>query len=181
MEIASVSATLSRQIGYQAPDKAYCLGLFHNCGVPLMMKEYPNYQEIVQESYSGCSSRVIDVENQHFKTNHAVVGYYVAKSWGLPHDLCEVIAEHHNVVDIFCNPNIHYDGAKKTLLAILKMAEHLCGVYEVIAHQPKDYEWNGIKQEVLAFVGFSELDFDDLVTEMENMGISGAAYHDHSA
>ncbi|MGG5874283.1 HDOD domain-containing protein, partial [Pseudomonas peli] len=33
--------------------------------------------------------RVVDTENRLLNTNHAVVGYFTAKSWNLPLHLCE--------------------------------------------------------------------------------------------
>lgn len=179
MDMASVCATIARQIGYQAPDQAYCLGLFHNCGVPLLIKAHANYRDVMEASYGGSTDRIIDFENQQLKTNHAVVGYYVAKSWSLPQELCEVIAEHHNAPDIFKDGAIPYNGAKKTLLAILKMAEHICGLYRVLGGKEEDHEWNQIKYPLLEFIGLSDIDYEDIVADMEAMGISAAgAYYD---
>lgn len=179
MDIASVCATIARQIGYQAPDKAYCLGLFHNCGVPLLVKAHSNYRDVVEASYGGQCERIIDYENQQLKTNHAVVGYYVAKSWGLPQDLCEVIAEHHNAPDVFREESpTPYEGGKKTLLAILKMAEHICGLHMVLGGKEEDHEWRRIKKTLLEFIGLSDIDYEDIAAEMETMGIaiSGSFY-----
>lgn len=181
MDIASVAATIARDIGFQSPDKAYCLGLFHNCGVPLLLRAHANYPEIMQESYSHPGERVIDTENRLLKTNHAVVGYFVAKSWSLPQDLCEVIAEHHSCEDIFReNTRATYDSGKKTLLAILKMAEHICSVHEVLGGAREDFEWNAIGEDLLAYVGLSVIDFDDMAARLENLGISQGSFHDFS-
>ncbi len=178
MEIASVAATIARDIGYQSPDKAYCLGLFHNCGVPLLMRAHADYADIMRESYAHPGERVIDTENRMLKTNHAVVGYFVAKSWSLPPDLCEVIAEHHSSEDIFRETTrATYDSGKKTLLAILKMAEHMCGLYAVLGGQDTDHEWDSISHDLLAYVGLSDLDFDDMAARLENLGISHGSFH----
>jgi len=183
MDIASVCATIARQIGYQAPDLAYSLGLFHNCGVPLLIREHANYPEVMKESYKCQDDRIIDTENRYLRTNHAVIGYYTAKSWKLPQDFCDVIAEHHNVKDIYNKElNKDYDPGKKTLLAILKMAEHICGLHNALGNQPIDHEWETIKESLLDFVGLSVMDFDDIASEMESMGIgSGTSYYDQSA
>lgn len=179
MEMATICASVSRQIGYQSPDKAYCLGLFHNCGVPLLMKNFPNYPEVMQSSYQNPEARVIDTENMLLKTNHAVVGYYVAKSWHLPTDVCEVIAEHHSAQGIFNSSAVYsYDGGKKTLLAILKMSEHICGLYEVLGKQKIDYEWEVLKPFVLEFVGLSTIDFDDIAEELRIGSGTSASYYD---
>lgn len=179
MDIASAAATLARAIGYQAGDKAYCVGLFHNCGVPLLYRAHDNYQAVLEESYRKPSPRIIDVENQHLKTNHAVVGYYVAKSWGLPADLCDVIAEHHSVENIFRHRASSYDHGRKTLLAILKMAEHICGLPQTLGNCEQDHEWDAIGEDLLMYVGLSELDFDDLAAQMENSGLAATGYYDH--
>ncbi len=183
MDIASVCATIARQIGYQAPDLAYSLGLFHNCGVPLLIKEHPNYPDVMKESYKCQDDRIIDTENRFLRTNHAVIGYYTAKSWKLPQDFCDVIAEHHNVKDIYNTElNKGYDPGKKTLLAILKMSEHICGLHNVLGKQSVDHEWEVIKESLLEFVGLSVMDFDDIAAEMESAGIgSGTSYYDQSA
>ncbi len=183
MDIASVCTTIARQIGYQSPDLAYSLGLFHNCGVPLLVKEYPHYPDVMKESYTGVDERIIDTENRLLRTNHAVVGYYTAKSWGLPQEFCDVIAEHHNVKDIFNTAlNKGYDPGKKTLLAILKMAEHICSIHTILGQHPTDLEWETVKEDLLEFVGLSVMDFDDIAAEMESMGIgSGTSYFDQSS
>lgn len=182
MDVASVAATIARDIGYQSPDKAYCLGLFHNCGVPLLMQAHAEYPDIMRESYARPGERVIDTENRLLKTNHAVVGYFVAKSWSLPPDLCEVIAEHHSSEDVFReNARASYDSGKKTLLAILKMAEHICGLHKVLGSSDEDYEWDAISHDLLAYVGLSDLDFDDMTARLENLGIGQGGFHDHSA
>src|SRR5690606_40113448 len=93
-----------------------------------------------------------DVENQHLNTNHAVIGYYTAKSWNLPKVLCDVIAEHHSATRYFTSDHIK-DSEGKTLLAILKLAEHICGNYHILGRQQVDLEWENIGTEVLTYLG----------------------------
>ena len=95
-DIAMIATNVAQQVGYQKPDLAYLLGLFHNAGVPLLMNRFEHYLDVVEKSYQDSPERIIDVENTLLKTNHAVVGYYIAKSWNLPKILCDAIAEHHN-------------------------------------------------------------------------------------
>ena len=80
MDIAVVSQNVARQIGLQETDNAYCLGLFHNTGIVLMKQRFPTYMDILQQAYAHNTERVIDLENHHFSTNHAVIGYYTARS-----------------------------------------------------------------------------------------------------
>lgn len=170
-DIAMVCATVAKQIGFSSPDEAYAMGLFHNSGIPLMMQRFDNYLSIMEEGYAETEKRIIDVENGVFNTNHAVVGYYTAKSWNLPLTICDVIAEHHSAESLFTNK----DGKsqeKKTLLAILKIAEHICGNYSILGGQPVDHEWERVSKDILEYVGLSTYDIEDMKENFKDMGIS---------
>ena len=172
-DVAMTCLTLAKRIGYHSPDEAYTLGLFHNCGIPLMLKRFPNYMSVLEEAYASTTGerRVVDTENRLLNTNHAVVGYFTAKSWNLPLHLCEAIASHHNALAIFTE-EASRDAQLKTLLAILKMAEHICASHRVLGNQPDDHEWQGIEQLVLEYVGLSEYDFENLRESIRDLGAS---------
>lgn len=171
-DVAMTSLSLAKRIGHPAPDEAYTLGLFHNCGIPLMLTRFPNYMDVLEEAYASASAetRVTDIENRMFNTNHAVVGYFVARSWKLPAHLCEAIANHHNALALFDDE--WSDAQIKTLLAILKMAEHICACHRVLGDQPDDREWEAVAQQVLEYVGLSEYDFDYLKGSIRELGVS---------
>jgi len=170
-DIAMVCATIAKNVGYPTPDEAYTLGLFHNTGIPLMMSKFDNYLSLMEKAYSGDYERVIDLENEQFNTNHCVVGYYTAKSWNLPDDICQVIAEHHNTEQVFSIKDTR-NQQQKTLLAILKVAEHMCGNYKVLGLQEEDKEWLNSKVDILEHLGLSSEDIDDLRDLFHNMGVN---------
>lgn len=170
-DIALVCANVAKKVGYPNPDEAYTLGLFHNAGVPLMMQRFDNYLEVMEEAYSGNYERVIDIENEKFNTNHCVIGYYTSKSWNLPLNICQVIAEHHNTLRIFSTK----DGRNqqlKTLLAILKVSEHICGNYRIFGQQEDDVEWDNSEKDILEHLGLTAYDIDDLKENLADMGIN---------
>lgn len=170
-DVAMTCLTLAKRIGYKSPDEAYTLGLFHNCGIPLMVKRFPNYMTVLEEAYYSASHerRVVDTENRLLNTNHAVVGYFTAKSWNLPLHLCEAIANHHNALSLF-EDDTGRDAPLKTLMAILKMAEHICSTYRVLGNQESDHEWESIQTLVLEYVGLSEYDFENLKETIRELG-----------
>ncbi|VVN96323.1 hypothetical protein PS691_02269 [Pseudomonas fluorescens] len=170
-DVAMTSLTLAKRVGSQAVDEAYALGLFHDCGVPLMLKRFPNYMAVLEESYASASAqwRVVDTENRAFNTNHAVVGYYTAKSWRLPEHVTNAIANHHNALAIFSEESSR-NSQLKNLLAILKMAEHICASYRVLGNQIDDHEWNSIGHMVLDYVGLSDYDFENLKESIRELG-----------
>ncbi len=170
-DIALVCATVAKKVGFPNPDEAYTLGLFHNAGIPLMMKRFDGYLSELQHAYASSYERVIDYENEKFNTNHCVVGYYMAKSWNLPTHLCLSIAEHHNTKQIFETKDGR-NQLQKTLLAILKVAEHICGNYKVLGHQNLDAEWENSSKDILEHLGLSNYDIDDLKEAFIDMGIT---------
>lgn len=174
-DIAQVSTNIAKQVGYPNPDLAYLLGLFHNCGIPLLMERFPNYLDVMQESYSHYDKRIVDIENLHLNTNHAVIGYYTAKSWNLPRILCDVIAEHHSALRYF-NSSDERDSEGKTLLAILKLAEHICGNYRILGRQELDHEWELIGTEVITYLGLGEYDIELMQANFAEMGIGATNY-----
>ncbi|WP_437880256.1 HDOD domain-containing protein [Pseudomonas sp. LRF_L74] len=170
-DVAMTCLTLAKRIGCEAVDEAYTLGLFHNCGIPLMLKRFPQYMTVLEEAYfsAGAEWRVVDTENRLLNTNHAVVGYFTAKSWNLPLHLCEAIANHHNALAVFTDDN-GKDAQLKNLLAILKMAEHICGCFQVLGNQEQDHEWASIRHLVLDYVGLSDYDFQTLKETIHDLG-----------
>ncbi|WP_077529228.1 HDOD domain-containing protein [Vreelandella utahensis] len=170
-DIAQVSAHVARAIGAKNPDESYAVGLFHNAGIPLMMERFPDYDDVMMESYARDEPRLIDVENRMLNTNHAVVGYYVAKSWNLPRHLCEVIAEHHNVQQVFAQTGTRAQE-RKTLLATLKIAEHVCGNFSILGQQEVDHEWQRLEQDVLIHTGLTQYDLEEMAQNFRDMGIT---------
>ena len=175
LEIAQAAAVIAKQIGFPNADEAYSLGLFHNAGIPLLMSKNREYSEVMKQAYASPDKRITDVENALISTNHAVVGYYVGKSWRLPRYICEAIHEHHNAQKVISDEKA--DGKKRTLLAVLKMAEHCCGTYRVLGAQEVDNEWLQISETVLMYSGLSEYEFASLKEHILELGLGAADYY----
>lgn len=174
-DVARASHLVAQRLRYNNPDMAYMLGLFHNAGIPLLMQRFSDYPQIISESYLLKEHRIVDTENKHYKSNHAVVSFYAARSWKLPPLLCQVIAEHHSAADIFTEKD-RTDPDEKYLLGILKIGEHLAGLFRSIGNNEDDLEWQQIEEAVLDYLGLSQFDYDDLVGYAADNGIGGQAY-----
>ena len=162
-DVAMTSLTLAKRIGSQTVDESYALGLFHDCGIPLMLKRFPHYMDVLEKAYAnaGPNCRVVDTENDALNTNHAVVGYFTAKSWRLPEHVTDAIANHHNALAIFQDDS-NRNAPLKNLLAVLKMAEHICASHKVLGNEDEDHEWDSIGHLILDYVGLSDYDFENL-------------------
>jgi HD-like signal output (HDOD) protein len=162
-DVANTSVVVSKYLGVGSPDEAYSLGLFHDCGIPLMMMKYPNYLDVLEKGYQDSDKRVIDAENEMYKTDHSVLGYYTAKTWKLPDHISEIISYHHCVTKIFDHDR-RVRTPKKDLLLILKISEHICASYRTLGSSSTDYEWERIKEDLL---GYGELVEDDIINMSE--------------
>ncbi|QJI37111.1 HDOD domain-containing protein [Pseudomonas sp. ADAK13] len=170
-DIAMTSLALAKHLSSENPDEMYALGLFHDCGIPLMMKRFANYFPTLETAYAEVSEnrRVVDYENIHFNTNHAVVGHYISKAWQLPDDLCISIAYHHNVIPIFKHKSPCTMRVKQHL-AILKMADNICKSSKILGNQKIDYEWKIVGAEILEQVGLSEYEFSQIKNDIIDFG-----------
>jgi HD-like signal output (HDOD) protein len=170
-DVANVSAALVKALGFGSPDEAYTLGLFHNCGIPILMDKYEDYIQTMQSAYNTDGVRITEVENKHYSTNHSVLGYMVARTWQLPEHMRIAIRDHHNFDRLDFNLESTNTEAD-TMLAVLKMAEHIAHVHVTLGKDHEDNEWNTIKKGVFNYLGISEADFFDIsdtITEQLNM------------
>jgi len=169
-DVANASVIVSKYLGIGSSDEAYALGLFHDCGIPLMMMKYPNYLDALESGYQDSKKRVIDAENEIYKTDHSVLGYYTAKTWKLPEHISEIISYHHCVNKVF-NQNRNGRTKKKDLLLILKIAEHICGSFRTLGSSSVDYEWERIKDDLMDYGKLVEDDILNMSDECKESGI----------
>jgi len=77
---------------------------------------------------------------------------------------------------VFSSEKSNEENDQNTLMAILKMAEHICGVYRILGLQEEDHEWEQIGSTVLAYLGLSDYDLEAFKESFAEMGISPANY-----
>lgn len=137
------------------PDQAYLAGVFHDCGVPLLIERFPDYCKAMRADEPG---RWFDLatEDKRFFADHAVVGYLVARHWRLPDQTCDAIRHHHDVDQLDAH-------AGRELIAILQVAMHMYYTELRVA----DPEWPQHKAAVMQLLDIpadSEVDYvDDLI------------------
>jgi HD-like signal output (HDOD) protein len=135
----------------------YTIGLFRDCGIPLLALKYKNYKDILMEANNNGESSVA-LEERHYKTNHVVLGYYVASSWNLPKNICALILQHHDKRYLSV-----LNGSKEQMyFSVLKAAENMI---EMIKRKSLSPDWNDIEKDALNVLGISSTDYADLVSE----------------
>ena len=128
MNMAMAAALIARRQYGLAPDSAYMYALFHDSGVPLMMRRYENYKNALEECQTS-GRMLIEVENQYFPCTHPIIGWLLVRGWGLPDTVGQAIRFHHDP-DVYDLPDEVLPGASVSLIAVTQIAEHLtCEVF----------------------------------------------------
>lgn len=139
------------------PEQAFMAGIFHECGVPVLMMRFPAYCAALQLDHTCCWPSLAE-EDAKFNVDHTTIGYLVARHWKLPDFVCAAIRYHHEL------PTDEV-GAATTLVCILHLAIHF---YHRMNHQD-DPLWSTIGPTVLAEIGLSadeESDYLDQITQL---------------
>ncbi len=99
------------------PNQAYMLGLFHDCGMPMLALKFDEYYaEVCSRCADG--TPIIEVEEALYRTNHCVVGSFLAKAWRLPETVCDSIQYHH-----YKDVNMLEDSPLKKWIALAVLAQ----------------------------------------------------------
>ncbi len=93
--VAMAASIIARDVPGLSSEDAYTIGLFHDCGIPVLMQKYPDYPKNVEGLLVNGGNRCI-AENACYSTTHAVVGNLLARSWLLPANMCKAILWHHD-------------------------------------------------------------------------------------
>lgn len=106
-------------------DDAYTFGLFRDCGIPILMKRFPQYPEVLKKANEDREQRFTAVEQGFCPTNHAAVGCLLAQSWWLPDDICLAIRHHHDQAPPTPGNVQTLPATTQGLIATAQLAEHL--------------------------------------------------------
>lgn len=163
-EIAMVVADERVTVCNVFPDQACLAGLFHDCGVPLLMQRFATYCKDMRLDEPGRWADLAE-EDRRFNADHCVVGYLVGRHWQLPDFICDAIRFHHDLGRLD-------NHAARTMVAILQLAIH---IYHLELHLD-DPEWGAIRAVVLDELGLNDdtlPEFIDVILERHHAVAAG--------
>lgn len=111
--ICSVLCDHLERPGKLTSEQAYLVGLFHDCGVPVLMQQIKGFGSAAL--MPGAVPDFLAEDDSH-ATSHCIAGLLVAQEWDLPGMLCEAVRSHHYV--------IAEDQTAPHALALLQLARH---------------------------------------------------------
>lgn len=93
---AALSERLARAIVYSQPEQAYLAGLLHDIGaLPLLVLTSSEARETESAVTFGWGES-LELEREHFGTDHCEVGAWIGVSWNFPPNLLEAMVKHHS-------------------------------------------------------------------------------------
>lgn len=160
---AMVAAGVAARTGAVQRDEAYAVGLFADCGVPLLFRKFPEYPNIYRAAELAQEVTATAFEDARLGTDHAVVGYIMGRSWKLPDSFCQCILRHHDTTDSFTQSQGELDDAAG-LLATLLVSNH---VMRMCSGLPVTREWEAVGIAVTAHLGLTEAQLAGILADAE--------------
>ena len=141
---------IARQMYGVNADIAHPCGLFCTVGIPVKLQGIKGYEATLAHAVAQTEKTGTEVENEAHRTDHAVVGAIVAKTWRLSPDVAHAVRLHHDFA-VLKDDNI--PSTVRTLVAMALLAEHLVALHE---GSQENREWELHGAECLAFLHVSD-------------------------
>jgi len=93
---AITSRIMAKRKGLKDYDDIYVAGLLHDIGKIILILEFSKEYEKAMSEAELKGITIFETERDHFVTNHAYIGSWLAEKWLFPRNLIEVIKYHHN-------------------------------------------------------------------------------------
>lgn len=166
--VAGVCGIVARKFCRELFEEAYLAGLFHDCGIPLMVKRFPEFEDCALKAMSSIAP-LISEEEEQFGTNHAVVGYLLSRSWHLPESVCLAILKHHDVGDC-----LSVDSATQSLLSALMISEYVVVNYDGTGNVNTlgADQWLEERTDIIDILGVNADDINDISYEFTDTLLS---------
>lgn len=169
MLLAMTSSLVARRQYGISPDAAYTYALFHDAAVPLMLRRFPEYADILEKCRQD-GTMLNEAEEQFFPCTHPIVGSLLVRNWGLPPLLGQAIRFHHEK-DAYDLPDRTLPGGALSLIAVTQVSEHLVG--ELLDGDIEVGTY--LFERALDFLGISGDDLDELRQRLAS-AVEGSAH-----
>ena len=111
---------LASDLGLVDSDIAHSFGLFCDVGIPLLMLRFADYNQTLAICHEETERTFTQVEQAKYRTDHALIGAIMARSWDLSPTLTQAIRLHHDY-SIFTDSKV--PEVVKQLVAMNLIAE----------------------------------------------------------
>ncbi|EWH08155.1 hypothetical protein DS2_18800 [Catenovulum agarivorans DS-2] len=171
-QLGEACMVICQHLRLDVGDEAYSIGMFNNAGMALIYSMHKQYPSIIEEAYCTENINIASAEELRLGTSHELLSFMIAESWGLSHDVCNVLAYHHSCQAIF-NTGTFYE---KQLLSVLKLAEHILEIPSTLGQTHLDFEWKLYSEQILDILELEVFHLIDIGEHLHQCGIENQ-YH----
>ena len=158
---AAVCAQLSTALPGAGRDAAYAFGLFRDCGIPLLLRRFPDYLATLHKANAATRHAFTEIEEARHGTHHAAISCLMARSWGLSESVSQAILCHHDYGVLIDGAGL--DREARTLVGLGVIAEQIVALH---LRQSHDVEWEKGREQAADFFGLSQGALADLVNDL---------------
>ncbi len=151
---AAAMGFIARQLYGMDAEIAQTCGLFCHVGIPVMLQGLKGYAGTLAEAMARQDRTFCQTENAAHRTDHAVVGAIVAKTWRLPPIVSIAVRLHH---DFTVLQDSTIPAEARTLVAMILVADHLVAMHEGVDAQK---EWVKHGADCLAYLQINEAEVE---------------------
>lgn len=163
--IALIAAHVSGKVKGVNRDEAHTFALFRDCGVPLMANKFNDFETTQSAAKHDQAKSVTDIEREHYSTDHARIGYHLARSWLLPEETCQAILHHHDYSS-WRERSDDVPAASAKLIALALVAEWL---FTSTTIGGKCHGWDVAGETALALLGIEQAELAASAQEVKNL------------
>jgi len=127
----------------------------------LLLKRFPNTFEVLAIANADSERCFTDIEDELLGTNHAVVGYFLARRWHLPEDIAQGILYHHDFNVL--KPHSPLSLASRALIAVSTLSEHIIRLHSA---GDCEQEWGKAAPLACPLFNLSLGAVDDLIEDL---------------
>lgn len=161
LDVALISRDLTKYVRGISENDAFTLGMFHDCGIALMIQNIADYKNFLKHANVDATHSLVELEQERYQTDHTTVGFLVANAWNFPKHVCSAIQLHHDHRIFTASPRP--DEEVLTYVAILKIASYLSHINRRLQD---GNDWMFMGKGVLDYLGIGEDEFGEIESDV---------------
>lgn len=162
-------AHIARQLYNLDPALAHTMGLFCHVGLPVMLKGMRGYAGTLAEAQARIDRSFIATENAAHRTDHAVVGALVARTWNMAESLQLAVRLHH---DFEALQEQQLPLEVRTLVAATLVADRIVHSFD---NPSPEIDWLTHGQDCMDFLSISEIEITAWTDNLHEIFASAVA------
>ena len=131
------------------------------CGNGDLLAHLKTHKQVLGTANQATGRWFTDVEDDALGTNHATIGYILARSWGLTENVCQAILCHHDYSVLIEDSALEPES--RTLIAVNVVAEYIAGTH---LRTRRDAEWDKGREPAAHFLGYPLTELEDLADDI---------------